>query len=296
MKTKLIVNPTAGRGKGAKLYPRILEYLRNHGFSFEVVLTTRPGETMPLADQAIQEGYELLVSVGGDGTHNEIANSILKSGKDIMLGAISAGSGNDFVKTAGVPLELESACEVLHSGVAKKVDVGVINDRYFLNIASVGFDVAAAIRSQRMKILRGFLLYLGSALCEIFSYEGPEVTISANGFTWREKVLMISVANGKCYGGAFQIAPSARMDDDLLNAIILDEMNPFRRLYGIPKVMKGTHFQLRECHQVLTNELTLELDRPLPIHVDGEVLYPEVTEVTIKSIPQRLSVLVSAEI
>lgn len=289
MKTILIINPTANGGRAAQQYPRILQMLRDLDVPFDYELTTRAGETQSLAANAITAGYERLVAVGGDGTLNEVADVILHRNPALIFGAIPAGNGNDYVKSVGIPpSDLTAACRILKSGAVRLVDVGLVNQRYFLNIATAGLDVKMVERSSRLRFLHGFTLYLTSVLLEIFDYQPAKLQLAIDHQAVIHDPMLVVIANGKCYGGAFKVAPLAEVTDGLLNAISFSNVNPLRRILALLRVANGSHLKMRECRSFLAKKLELQFDVPPKMQVDGEVLALSDTKVTVQILPQTL--------
>ena len=152
MKTELIINLTAGGGKPRPHLKTIFKCLKENGFNFKVSYTSHHGEAVELAQKAADRGIDLIVSIGGDGTVNEIVNGIMKSKNDPSLGIIPLGWANDFIKSTDIPSDIIEACKILIKGKTKKIDVGVINNQiYFANICGIGFDAEVALLANQIK-------------------------------------------------------------------------------------------------------------------------------------------------
>ncbi|MBU4047073.1 diacylglycerol kinase family lipid kinase [bacterium] len=299
MKAELIVNLTAGGGKPHKHLNTVLKYLKENGLNFKVCTTSHQGEAVELAQKAADNGAELIVSVGGDGTVNEIVNGIMKSKNDPPLGIIPLGWANDFIKSTDIPSDIIEACKILIKGKTKKIDIGVINNQiYFANICGVGFDAEVAQLANHMKskhpnlrILSAFVYVFATVkkLLSPFSYHN--VKIKFDGQEIHSKILFIAISNGKIYGGRFKITPEAILDDGLLEVCVVEEMGRFKYLSIIPKVFKGTHASIKGINFYRAKEVVIQSSEPVLAQVSGEVIEGQ-KEFTITLLPKSLKLIV----
>jgi len=212
---------------GCKLCQR-----QNIGASALVVRSgERPGDEKRLAALALHDGATTIVACGGDGTWSNAANAILSSGSNCRLALLAAGTGNDFAKTVGAPArDLAATARLAVEGPEMLVDVGRIEDRYFLNVTGFGFDIAVLDDLENIPFLTGDLLYLTAALRQLFKFDGMSVDITTAAVARGARAhLMLIVANGRNFGGMFQIAPDARINDGLLDAIAILDAPPLTR-------------------------------------------------------------------
>ena len=299
MKAELIVNLTAGGGKPHKHLNTVLEYLKENGLNFEVSTTSYQGEAVELAQKAADKGMELIVSIGGDGTVNEIVNGIMKSKNDPSLGIIPLGWANDFIKSTDIPSDIIEACKILIKGKTKKIDIGAINNQiYFANICGIGFDAEVALLANQMKskhpnlrILSAFVYVFATVkkLLSPFSYHN--VKIKFDGQEIHSKILFIAISNGKIYGGRFKITPEAILDDGLLEICLVEEMGRFKYLSIIPKVFKGTHASIKGINFYRAKEVVIQSSEPVLAQVSGEVIEGQ-KEFNITLLPKRLKLIV----
>jgi len=280
LKTELIINLTAGGGKPRSHLKTIFKYLKENGFNFKVSYTSHHGEAIELAQKAADKGMELIVSIGGDGTVNEIVNGIMKSKNNPSLGIIPLGWANDFIKSTNIPSDIIEACKVLARGKIKKIDIGVINhQKYFANICGVGFDAEVALLANQMKskhpnlrILSAFVYVFATVkkLLSPFSYH--DVKIKFDGQEIHSKILFIAISNGKIYGGRFNITPEAILDNGLLEVCVVEEMGRFKYLASIPKLFKGTHGTIKGIKFYRAKEIVIRSSAPILAQVSGEVI------------------------
>jgi diacylglycerol kinase (ATP) len=292
----VVFNPHSGKGRGARLMAPVLAALRASDGEVEHGATTRPGEEAELTAAAIGRGLRRVVAVGGDGTWGNVANAILRSGKDVTLGIIPAGTGCDLAKSLGVPANDLAACaRIVRDGQVRAIDVGRIEDKYFLNVAGFGYDIAVLEDSWRVRWLSGGLLYQYCALRQIHAYPGFPVEIEVDGVpAGREDLLMLIVANGRVFGGGFQIAPGADLGDGRLDGMAFRNMNLLRRLGLMAQLMRGTHQQAPEVKASTGRRYRLRFDTPPAYETDGEWNQARSAEVMVESVPGALRVLVPA--
>ena len=213
-RSKVIVNPTSGRGRGEEAYPLIENELAKLDLDFEMCRTEAVGHAIKLAEEASTAGFDVVVAAGGDGTANEVINGLMHASLDgsgsAAMGVISVGRGNDFAYGVDTPADLSDACQVLAQGKRKTIDVGYStggdypNGRYFGNGVGIGFDAVVGFEALKLKRLHGFPSYIVAALKTIFLYfQAPTVRIEFNGVEFTQPALMVSVMNGKRFGRWF---------------------------------------------------------------------------------------------
>ncbi|CUS88833.1 lipid kinase, YegS/Rv2252/BmrU family, partial [Candidatus Kryptonium thompsonii] len=253
LKTHIVLNPYAGRWKGAKLYHKLIQYVRHLKYLERFQVTTAHGEAIQIARDT---PAELVVAAGGDGTVNEIVNGILQSNSEKLLGVIPIGSGNDFAKMLNLkPFKIKIAIESIKRRRITTSDVGIIRfidefgnsgERFFINGVGVGFDAVVANESRKIKHLRGILLYLLALLKSLKDYETPEMEVYIDGKKIKEKIFLVAVGNGKSAGGGFLLTPDAKINDALLDVCLVSDLSILRVLQVLPTVLKGKHIQYPE--------------------------------------------------
>lgn len=299
MKAELIVNLTAGGGKPNHHLKRVSKYLKENGLNFEVCITARQGEAVTLSQKAADNGVELIVSVGGDGTVNEIVNGIMKSKNDPALGIIPLGWANDFIKSTNIPSDIMEACKILVRGKIKKIDIGIINEKiYFANICGVGFDAEVAQLANQMKnkhpnlhILSAFVYVFATVKKLLSPFSCHNVKIKFDGQEIYSKILFIAISNGKFYGGRFKITPEAILDDGLFEVCTVEEMGRFKYLSIIPKVFKGTHASIKGVNFYRAKEVVIQSSEPILAQVSGEVIEGQKNYI-ITLLPKSLKLIV----
>lgn len=296
---KIILNPVAGRGYGAKIETELRRLMEAEGLDFDLVRTARPYHAAELAEQAASDGFETIVAAGGDGTSNEVVNGLMvasENGLTATMGIIPVGSGSDFANTVGVPSDLREACHRLANGQTRTVDVGRVTlpgqpTRYFDNTINVGFGGVVTVEALKVKRLRGIALYLPVVLKVVFMYyKAQPVTIEYDGQKMALPAVMISVANGPREGGGFHVAPQAQPDDGLFDLCVVREVSRLAMLGLIPHFMKGTHVGRAPITMARARQVTISSPDDLVAHIDGEILCTDAHQIECEILPQRLRV------
>ena len=258
----------------------------------DVLVTSAAGEEEMLTTRAIARGVRSFVILGGDGTCGRVANAILKSGIDCLVTILPCGTGNDFAKTLGMnKYSPAQVAELIVRGDAKQIDVGLADGHYFLNSCGFGFDASVLEATSRVRLLKGDAVYIYSALRQLFTYRGVEVSVNGAAGVKSGIMLMVTVSNGRWLGGAFKIAPQASVLDGKLDACFLGDSNVVQRVKLFVGAMRGTHIGMPSVSAAGVQDLTLTFaDIPL-MEIDGELRRAKSSTVNIKCVPRALSVV-----
>lgn len=293
----VIVNPAAGRGRGARTLGAVTTAFNAIGVT-DIQTTKAREDEADIARRAMDAGATTLVAVGGDGTWGNVANAILASGANahVRLALIAAGTGNDFAKTAGSPAtDVQATARLVAEGVETRVDVGRIEDHYFLNITGFGFDAAVLEDILKIKWVKGEALYLYSALRQLASYKGIEIDVTTlTRRRGRTRHLMLVIANAKNFGGKFKIAPEASLTDGLLDAVSIHDATTLRRVKLFGAVAKGKHQGLTEVVMEQSPTFTVKFDAPPAYETDGEYRRAKTTELEVACVPGALRLVAPA--
>ncbi len=262
----------------------------------EHALTRGPGDEARLATEAIARGFRRIVAVGGDGTWSNVANAILRTGVPAKLGLVPGGTGCDLAKTLGIPpRDVQACCRIVLAGHSRSIDVGRVEDRYFLNIAGFGYDVAVLEDSWSVSYLEGSALYVYCALRQLRSFRGIAVTAEADGRALGERaMLMLIVANCRIFGGGFHIAPHADPADGRLEAVAFGNMGFGARLGVLLRLLRGRHLSHPKVEAISTSRLVCRFEAPPSYETDGEWNRARSAELVVEAVPRALSVLVPA--
>jgi len=288
----VIINPAAGKGRGAKREAELRAAFAAVGVT-DVRATAAQGDEQVLARRAIDDGARTIVAVGGDGTWSNVANAIIASGADVRLALGAAGTGNDFVKSVGAPAsDYAATARLAVDGPDTRVDVGCVEGKYFLNVAGFGFDIAVIEQAAGIKWLKGDLVYLYAALRQLFGYRGIDVQLaSPSGARSRSVQLMLIIANGKNFGGAFRIAPGASLTDGQLDAVAIETVAPLARIPLFAATTRGTHVQRHNVRTEQASSFTLTFPSPPAYERDGEYNRAASAVLEIRCVPRALRVV-----
>ena len=297
-KIKVILNPYAGRWLAQRSRSAIEQTLTALDIPFDLAVTSKPNAAVDLARQASLDGFRGVVAAGGDGTVSEVVNGLALAADDMgketagVLGVLQVGSANDMAEIAGVPTQLRAACEAIKRGNTRRLDLGMVNGRYFDNNVGAGFEAQVTIESRKIKRLRGTLLYLIAVLRALAHYPSPTMRVVWDSGEVTRPLLMVSIGNGRRTGGGFFVTPDAVQDDGLFDLGIAMALPRLQILKLLPKVMRGTHKNDPAIMLTRTTHVIVESDYPLPVHADGEVIFTDATRLEISMQPLRLEMIV----
>jgi YegS/Rv2252/BmrU family lipid kinase len=276
MKIGVVINPVAGPAWRRRPASRLEAWARGivgrHAAEAWVAFTEGPGHARVLARQAVDEGADVVVAWGGDGTINEVASVLVYSRG--TLGIVPVGSGNGLARELGIPRSPEDALTVALSGATRVIDAGELNGRLFFNAAGVGFDAhVAEVFASSSGHRRGFTSYAAATIRELFQYQSSIYTIEADGRPAGDiRALLVSVANTRQWGNGARIAPHAVMDDERLDLVAITARPPVVVLANIWRLFVGSIATLSHVDTQQFRTATIVATPPAPVHVDGEPL------------------------
>jgi diacylglycerol kinase (ATP) len=273
-----ILNPASGRGTGERWVSRLSEALalafREHaGCRTEVRLTTSGESAESLAREAAEAGCDLVIAAGGDGTLGGVINGV--AGFACAVGLVPLGTGNDFARAVGVPLDPLGALGRIAAGSVRRIDVGIRDARRFVNVAGCGFDARVAERiNAGYRSLRGSAAYVAAVAQTLLDFRASRFRVTVDNETIEEDAMMCAVANGTGYGGGMRVAPMARWDDGLLDVCLVLACKPMEFVRAFPTVYRGKHVGHPKVRYRRGARVLVECDPPQPVLLDGEVVTP----------------------
>ncbi|MFA5407384.1 MAG: diacylglycerol kinase family protein [Bacilli bacterium] len=279
-----IINPKAGKYKAAEIKKIIIEQCEKLKLFYRVEIISDIEYAKNQANEfACEHEDGIVYSVGGDGTLNVIINGIALT--NASLGVIPTGSGNDFFRM--LCDDRKSITDVTSrtiDGDIEKIDLGIVNGRYFLNSATVGYSAYTAYNAELMKkskIIPRDLIYLASILYTFLSYKSPYVNIELNGKTIEQKITLLDVCNGRYYGNGIPIAPKASITDGLFDVYLADDISKRQIPTILSSLLKGEHEKYACVHKYQTDYIKIEAEKLLPCNVDGEIITAQDFEIAL---------------
>ncbi len=300
----LILNPHAGGGKGKRDQHLIEELLKSNGFIFEILITEFPKHAVTLTKNAIEQGSNHIIIAGGDGTLNEVVNGIFQQQtslpETITLGMIPVGSGNDWIKTFGIPNNYNQAIEKLKEGKTILQDVGKIHYErkgekriaYFSNMAGFGFDAEVANKANKMKEKgrNGLLVYLSGLVGTLLHYKTGKVKVAIDDIEIVDLIFSISVGIGKYNGGGMMQAPNANPNNGIFEVTLIKKISLWGILSNLVGLYTGNYIKDRRVDCYRAKEIKISSQNELAGEIDGESLGN--SEFYIKILPKKLKVII----
>ena len=301
---RLIYNPTAAQGSAGKNLPKVQSLLAERGFKYVLLMTEGPDHARKLARQAAEDGCNLVIAAGGDGTVNEVINGLMQAelngNKRPALGVLPVGRGNDFAYGIDLTTELIATIDILVKGDCRTIDVGRVTGgdypqgRYFGNGVGLGFDTVVGFEAAKIKWIHGAASYLVALVRTIFLYsKAPVYEIALDGNKpFQRAFLMVSVMNGKRMGGSFYMAPNGKPDDGIFNLCLADQVPQLKILPLAAKFLKGTQQDHPAVKMMQARKITIRaIQGTIPAHADGETICTAGQALNIDIFPEALEVV-----
>ena len=265
-----IVNPAAGTGFALSTMQKLEPVLNEKEIRYRIYYTERPGHATRIASDLSKETDIIaVVSVGGDGTAGEVAAGL--TGTDKPMGIIPAGTGNDFIKTAGIPNSPEQALEVLLQGKSSRIDTGIVNDQFFLNVCGIGFDVTVLDYAESEKEKhRGLTPYFLGLIKAISHYKSVHLSITSDGESEEKDYLICSIANGRFIGGGIPICPESDIRDGKLDLILIQNVSRWKIPFYLPGLMLSHDLDFSITRHRKVSSVLVE-GKGLRVNIDGDI-------------------------
>jgi diacylglycerol kinase (ATP) len=282
----VIVNPNAGNGKGKKDWNTIAGLLKEAGLTFDVKFTEKKGHAISLTKEGLAAGFRKIITVGGDGTLNEVVNGVFSDNfrkpNEISLALIPVGTGNDWGRMFGIPLDYEKAIKIISDNKQMAHDVGLVSfyngkekmNRYFINIAGLGFESVVVRRTNIQKDLGhgGKLIYFYNLLMSLLSYKNTDAELIIDGRKMKADVFSINVGNGRFCGGGMRQTPDAVPDDGLLDVTVINGMGKFEIIRNLKILYDGTILSHPKIDGYKCKNISVKSSKLLYTEADGESL------------------------
>jgi YegS/Rv2252/BmrU family lipid kinase len=299
----VIVNPNAGKRRGIRDWSLIVGWLKHYGFKFQPVFTEFPLHAITLTREHIEMGHNRIIVVGGDGTMNEVVNGVFRQQRckttDVSLGMITVGTGNDWGRMFGIPKDYKDAIHVLKQNKTFIQDAGMVEykmnsaseNRYFVNIAGLGFDAEVVRKTNRLKEKGkgGTLLYLMNIFSSLVSYKYANAVINVDGIDLEHEILSMNVGICKYNGGGMITVPGAVPDDGLFDLTVINRMSRPHVLWSLRRLYDGTIREHPRVDSFTGKSIRVESDDRIMLETDGESLGH--TPLEFRIIPRSVKII-----
>ncbi|HWG94397.1 MAG TPA: diacylglycerol kinase family protein [Mycobacteriales bacterium] len=270
-RVQVVVNPSAGGGRAAKVLPSVEAALRGAGHDVVVTPTRSLEHTDDLVADALADD-RVVAAMGGDGLVGRAAAAVADAGG--LLTIVPGGRGNDFCRATGVPCEPLEAVALVADGEERRIDLGVVTSASgtvpFLGIASVGFDSEVQERVLRTRLPLGSQVYTYGALATVATWRHARFDVEVDGAPLQVHGWSVAVSNSGRYGGGMRLAPDASVEDGRLDVVTTSATSRLRFLRSFPKVFEGTHVHDPSVDVRPAREVRLAADRPFRVFADGD--------------------------
>lgn len=287
-----IVNPIAGNGFAKTLVPDIKAMIKKHNIDGEIIFSERPGHASELSKIFYDKGFRYIIGVGGDGTMNEIACPLVNK-KDVIIGIIPAGTGNDFIQICGFPGRFtEKEWDIFFRKNVTVMDAGDVNGTIFLNGMGLGFDaqVAAENYTEPGKVKKGGAhKYIWHIIKTLLFFRERSMIVVSEGTRHETDCFINTISIGRRFAGGFYLTPEAIANDALLDVCSIKRLNLLQRFSILLKVPKGDHIKDKKVNYFRTSSLDIEFTEEVPFHVDGELNYSK--KFIVRILPGALSII-----
>jgi len=280
---RIVVNPASAAGKTYRRLPEIVRALeRGLDRRCSFALTRSPGDALRLGAEAVASGTPVLIAVGGDGTIHEVVNGMMGASgggpPGTALGIVSSGSGQGFALSLGLPRDIGEQIAIIAGGRTRSVDLGLVTTapfrRYFINECQIGIGADVVRKtSRRQKTAGGLLAYGAATVSAIFSSRNVPLTLHLDGEHFpRSMVLGLSVGNGRLTGGGMSLTPLARLDDGLLDLLLIRGQSLASRLRSFPRIYTGGYLHDRRFSSRTFRHMEVCSSEPVAVAADGEII------------------------
>ncbi|UOQ92030.1 diacylglycerol kinase [Halobacillus shinanisalinarum] len=270
-RARIIYNPTSGREVIRKVLPDILQRFEQTGYETSTHATTCAGDATKAAQIAVDRKFDVVVAAGGDGTINEVINGVAEQPFRPKLGIIPVGTTNDFARALYVPRNIHKAVDVILQDYSTPLDIGRVNDQYFMNIAGGGkiTELSYEVPS-KLKTMLGQLAYYLKGIEMLPSVRPTYVEMEYDGKLYKGDIMLFLVSNTNSVGGLEKLAPKAKMDDGLFDLMIIEKMNiaEFVRLATL--AIQGTHLNHPKFIHTTASRVKVKTEEKMQLNIDGE--------------------------
>jgi len=299
MTARVILNPYSNRWNSQKRWPEAEVALKAAGVEFELVVSQKKGQIVELAEQAVRDKCSPIIVAGGDGSIGDAAHGLMQAARSkderlVPLGIMPTGSANDVVFALGLPTDFNEAARVIAAGKTRAMDLGKLNDRYFVNNSAAGLEPYVTIKHEKIHWIKGMVRYLVAAVQAIMDKPEWDGTVRWDGGDFSGKISLISIGNGRRTGGFF-MTPHADPFDGKLTLAFGYRPTRLGLFQALPRAFnedKGNYVEMEGMYEVQATRISIHLDKPSPAHTDGELLTEWIQDFEYQIFPKRIEMIV----
>jgi len=298
MTAKVILNPYSNRWNSQKRWAEADAALRAADVDFDLIVSQRKGQIVELAEQAVHEKFSPIIVAGGDGSIGDAANGLIRAVQSkneelVPLGIMPTGSANDIAFALGLPIDLNEAAKVIAEGKTRAMDIGKVNNRYFVNNSAAGLEPYVTLKHEKIQWIKGMARYLVAAVQAIMDKPEWRGDVKWDGGEYNGVFSLISIGNGRRTGGFF-MTPHADPFDGKLTLAFGYRATRLGLFQALPRAFneaKGNYVEMEGMNEVQATRISIHLDKPSPAHTDGELLPQWIQDFEYEIFPQRLNLL-----
>lgn len=299
MTAKVILNPYSNRWNSQKRWSEAESALKAVGVDFHLAISEKKGQIVELAEQAALQKFSPIIVAGGDGSMGDAANGLMRAARSVNfamppLGLIPTGSANDIAFALGLPTDLNEAARVIAAGKTRAMDLGKLNDRYFVNNSAAGLEPYVTIKHENIHWIKGMARYLVAAVQGIMDKPEWNGTITWDAGEYKGKFSMVSIGNGRRTGGFF-MTPHADPFDGKLTLAFGYRDSRLGLFQALPRAFnedKGSYVEMEGMYELQTTRASVHLDQPSPAHTDGELLSQWIQDFDYEILPGCLNMII----
>jgi diacylglycerol kinase (ATP) len=297
MTAKVILNPYSNRWNSQKRWPEVESALKAAGVDFDVAISQKKGEIVDLAERAVYEKCSSIIVIGGDGSIGDAANGLMRAVQSrkasaIPLGIMPTGSANDLVFALGLPTDLKEAANIIAAGKTRTMDLGKLNDRYFVNNSAAGLEPYVTLKHEKIHWIKGIARYLVAAVQGIMDKPEWYGNVSWDNDEYQGKLSLLSIGNGRRTGGFF-MTPHADPFDGKLTLAFGYRGTRLGLFQALPRAFnedKGNYVEMDGMREVQATRISIHLDKPSPAHTDGELFPGWIQDFEYEILPKSLNI------
>ena len=299
MTAKVILNPYSNRWNSQKRWSEAQAALKAAGIDYHLAVSEKKGQIVDLAEQAVIQRFSPIIVAGGDGSVGDAANglmraALLKQTAYPPLGLLPTGSANDIAFALDLPTDLHEAARVIAAGKIRQMDLGKLNERYFVNNSAAGLEPYVTLKHEKIQWIKGMARYLVAAVQAILDKPEWNGTVTWDGGEYTGKFSLISVGNGRRTGGFF-MTPHADPFDGKLTLAYGYRGTRLGLFQALPRAFnedKGSYVEMEGMHEIHATRISLHLDKPSPAHTDGELFSEWIQDFEYEILPSCLNIIV----